>query len=158
MKASLWFTWTPSGAGWADCTIADTVSEAQLIVSHLTPAPEELISAVTALALGEPGDHKVLFEAEPNGYLWHLSPDGDAVDIRIVAYADTSARNRPGDVLWEARHPIEVLARSVLRGFDRVAADLGEDGWYADWRRPFPRRELAALRTAWRRRSGEWTG
>lgn len=149
MKASLWFTWTLSGSGWADCTIADIAGEAQLVVSYITDAPAELIGAATRLALGEPGDHKVMFEAEPNGYLWHLSPDGDAVDIRIVEYADASMRNRPGEVLWEGRHPIEVLARSVLRGFDRVDFDLGEDRWYADWRRPFPRRELEALRTAW---------
>ncbi|WP_406279909.1 hypothetical protein [Embleya sp. NBC_00896] len=153
MKASLSFTWTLSGSGWADCTIADAVAEAQLIVSYITNAPEELITAVTRIALGEPGDRKVMFEAEPNGYLWILSPDGEAVDIRIVEYADTSARNRPGAVLWEAGHPIEVLARSVLRGFDRVAADLGEDGWFADWKRPFPRDELEALRLAYRKLS-----
>ncbi|WP_126643468.1 hypothetical protein [Embleya hyalina] len=148
MKASLSFTWTLSGAGWADCVIADANAEAQMLVSYVTPAPEELIGAVTRLALGESGDHKVMFEAEPNGFLWHLSPDGDAVEIRIVEYPDTSRRSRPGAVLWEARHPIEVVARCVLRGFDRVDADRGEDGWYADWKRPFPRRELEQLRRA----------
>src|SRR3954452_3114858 len=100
MKASLSFTWALSGSGWADCAIGDPAAEAQMIVSYLTNAPEELITAVTRLALGEPGDHRVMFEAEPNGYLWILSPDGDAVDIRIVEYADTSLRNRPGGVLW----------------------------------------------------------
>jgi hypothetical protein len=149
MKASLSFTWTLSGSGWADCVVADTVAEAQLIVSYITDAPEELIGAVRDVASGESADRKVMFEAEPNGYLWTLSPDGDAVDIDIVEYADTSLRNRPGAVLWATRQPIVTLARCVLRGFDRVAADLGDDRWYADWKRPFPHRELTALRTAY---------
>ncbi|WP_161354067.1 hypothetical protein [Streptomyces sp. SID3343] len=151
MKASLSFTWALSGSGWADCTIVDTAAEAQMIVSYITNAPEELITAVTRVALGEPGDRKVMFEAEPNGYLWILSPDGGEVDIRIVEYADTSLRNRPGAVLWESRQPIEALARCVLRGFDRVYADLGDDGWFANWKRPFPQAESAALRVAWRK-------
>ncbi|MFI1580415.1 hypothetical protein [Embleya sp. NPDC020630] len=146
MKASLSFTWTLSGAGWADCVVADADAEAQMLVSYISPAPEELIGAVTRLALGESGDHKVKFEAEPNGFLWHLSPDGDAVEIRVVESPDTSRRSRPGTVSWEARHPIEAPARCVPRGLDRVHADRGEDGWYADWRRPFPRRELEQLR------------
>ncbi|MFE5333822.1 hypothetical protein ACFRCG_46275 [Embleya sp. NPDC056575] len=115
MKASRSFTRTLSGAGWADRIIADADAKARMLVSYITPAPEELIGAV---------------------------------EIRIVEYPDASRRSRAGTVSWEARHPIEAPARCVLRGFDRVDADRGEDGWYADWKRPFPRREPEQPRRA----------
>jgi len=150
MKASLSFAWTVSGCGWADCAVADRDGELEFVVSHLTDAPTELIVGVTRVVLGPATDVRVVFEAEPNGYRWEFDRDGSEVDMRIVAFADTAARNRPGDVLWESRQPVETLARCVLLGFDRVVADLGEDGWLGQWRRPFPRRELEALRLAWR--------
>lgn len=154
MKASLSFAWTVSGSGWADCAVADRAGDVEIVVSHLSDAPAELIVAVTRVVRGSTAGVKVMFEAEPNGYLWEFDRDGTEVDMRIVAYADSALRNRPGDVLWESRQPVETLARCVVRGFDRAVADLGEDRWQGQWRRPFPGTELEALRTAWRETAG----
>lgn len=44
----------------------------------------------------------------------------------------------------------ELVARAVVRAFDRVAHELGDEAYESEWRGPFPRRELERLRVTWR--------
>lgn len=114
------FTWTLRPAGWVDCHVEDSRGRAEASVSYITPAPEEFLTAVARLVLGAT-EQRVQFQAEPRGFRW----------------------------IWTSRQPIDTLTRTVIRAFDQVENEHGEDGYLEHWRSPFPRHELEALRTAW---------
>ena len=75
----------------------------------------------------------------------------NTVAIHLVEAADWKTPEHAGSLLWRSDQPTTTLARTVLRAFDNVVDDLGEIGYQTEWGRPFPRHELEALRTAWRR-------
>ncbi|GGU76302.1 hypothetical protein GCM10010178_79460 [Lentzea flava] len=133
-------TWTVR-AGWADVEVADHRGEALITASYISPAPEDLLGAVTRLLRGEP-EARVRFEAEPAVYRWDFERDGDSACVRLV--------EQPSTEIWSTRQPLGALARVVVRCFDSVADRQGEDGYHREWRRPFPRAELEGLRAAWR--------
>jgi hypothetical protein len=83
----------------------------------------------------------VTFEGEPRQYRVSLEPAGGNIQIRVL---DSAIE------LWAEPVPVDDVARSVVRAFDRVARELGDEAYEAQWRRPFPHRELETLRATWR--------
>ncbi|MFI2352652.1 hypothetical protein ACH492_37840 [Streptomyces sp. NPDC019443] len=144
--AALSFTWTLQHHGWAFCRVTDGQAEAEAMASYVTGGPEQFLYAIARLALTEP-ETRAEFEAEPR---WFFRREGAEVEMRLVMADDFQAPDSSGSVLWSSRQPIDVLCRAAIRAFDQVAHDLGEDGYEAQWGRPFPRNELQGLRTAWR--------
>lgn len=144
--ADLSMSWTVS-TGSANVRVADRQAEATVIASYVTGAPEDFLGAVRRLLRGDT-DARVDFEAEPTVYRWHFSRDGDVVEVRLAEHPDG---RRPGTEIWSTRQPLGTLARVTVRCFDAVA-QRGEAEYEREWRRPFPRSDLEALRTAWRSR------
>jgi hypothetical protein len=147
--ARMSLTWTLEQHGWARCVVADERAHAEAVVSYVTGGPEELLSAVARLVLGA-NETRAEFEAEPTVYRWIFQRTGDDADIRLMQVAEHKLPDASGTLIWTSRQPIHNLARVVVRAFDAVLTTHGEDGYQAQWRRPFPRVELAALRAAWR--------
>jgi hypothetical protein len=146
------FTWTLVPHGWAACTIADDQAVAVTHASHIRAGPEDLLTAVARLALGNT-DARAEFEAEPTTYRWIFHRIGGDVDIRILELPDFRHADRDGTQIWASRQPLGTLARAVIRAFDEVAWKHGDDRYQDTWREPFPHTELEALRRAWRNRA-----
>jgi hypothetical protein len=143
--ADLSMTWTVR-AGFADIHVADLQAEASAAASYVTGAPEDFLTAVRSLLHGDTGT-TVEFEAEPTVYRWHFNRTGRIVEVQLSEHA---RRGRPGTVIWSTSQPLDILARVTIRCFDAVAQQ-GEAEYEREWHHLFPRLELEALRTAWRR-------
>jgi hypothetical protein len=148
------FTWTLAGHGWADCTVADDQSETQATASYITDAPEDLLTAVARLVLGE-NQTLAQFEAEPTAFRWIFHREGNDVWIQLLLLADSDKHDKAGTEIWSSWQTVDTLARAFIRGFDQVAHKYGESGYHGKWGHPFPRLELEALRTAWRNHGSE---
>lgn len=147
--ATMSFTWTLRRAGWVDCHVEDNDGQADTCISYITQAPEDFIAALTRLVLGAT-EQRVQFEAEPTAYRWIFTQAQGHVDIRLLEVPSDTLPDTSGTIIWTSLQPIDTLARTVIRAFDKVEQEHGEDGYHEHWRRPFPRQELEALRTAWR--------
>ena len=147
------FTWTLAGHGWADCTIADGQAEAEATASYITTAPEDLLTAVARLILGEK-ETRAQLDAEPTIFRWIFHREGNDVRVQLLELADSGRHDNAGTELWSSRQAVDVLARAFIRAFDEVAHKYGESGYHGKWGHPFPRLELEALRAAWRSHSG----
>jgi hypothetical protein len=141
--------WTLRHHGWAFCSVSDDNTSAEVVVSYVTDGPEQLLRAVARLVLYET-DTQAEFEAEPIVYRWFFHRHGNTVDIRLVEAADARTPEHDGNLIWHSQRSTTTLARTVIRAFDTVAADVGEIDYQTQWGRAFPRHELEALRTAWR--------
>lgn len=141
--------WTVGTAGWADCVIADQDAEVTVESSYITAAPEELLTAVARLMTGE-SETRADFEAEPTRIRWIFHRDSKDVRIRILQLPHRRSGDPAGIEIWASQQPLEVLVRTVIRCFDKVAETYGESEYHSRWRRRFPRPELEALRTLWR--------
>jgi hypothetical protein len=153
--AHLHLAWVLSGRGWADCTVRDLQAEAEVTASYITAAPEDLLTAVTRLIVGET-ECRAQFEAEPTAFRWIFYHDGTNVWIRLLELADGSDHDNKGTEIWSTQQNIDVVARAVIRCFDEVVSKYGESAYRGKWGEHFPRTELEALRTAWRERRGGW--
>ncbi|HZD70033.1 MAG TPA: hypothetical protein VFA45_14355, partial [Actinomycetes bacterium] len=60
-------TWTLEGRGWAKCTVTDEQTQAEVTASYLSSAPEDLLTAVMRLVLGD-NETRAQFEAEPTAF------------------------------------------------------------------------------------------
>jgi hypothetical protein len=144
---SLAITWTLRSHGWASVKVADDHGEGEAIASYVTDGPEQFLYAIARLVLGDV-DTRAELEGEPQVYRWFFHRNGSAVDVRLLLADDDQAPDNSGMVLWSGRHTITALARSVVRAFDRIDHEQGEESYESQWSRPFPRTELEALRTA----------
>jgi hypothetical protein len=144
------FTWTLIHRGWAECTVTDDQATARVIASCITAAPEDLLAAVARLIAGEL-ETRAEFDAEGTDYRWIFQRDGRSVQIRLLELALDTDHDEAATEIWATRQTIDSLARAVIRGFDEVASTNGETGYQDQWRRPFPRFELEALRAVWKR-------
>lgn len=149
--AELRLSWNLSGRGWADCTVADHEAEAVITASYITMAPEDLMTAVVRLLVGE-GEARAQFEAEPTAFRWIFYREGETVWIQLLELPDANRHDRAGTEIWTSWQTLDNVARAVIRCFDDVARTHGESGYHAKWGYPFPRCELEALRTSWRSR------
>lgn len=129
------FGWDLSGAGWAELS----VGEATLVVSYVGSGPEALLEAVTRALLGHAGE--VTFEGEPQRYRVTFDRVGDEIRIRVTEFETE---------LWAGSHPLDEVARSVVRALDRVANEFDDEAHESEWRGAFPHRELERLRATWR--------
>ena len=144
------FSWSLSGIGSADCTVADKNSEAVATASYLPPAPEELLTAVTRLVAGET-DTCAQFEAEPTAYRWRFRCGGDdRVRVQLLHLLDRRCHDEAGTEIWSSWQTTGTVVRAIIRAFDDVAYTHRESGYEDKWRSPFPRDELEKLRQAWR--------
>jgi len=79
-----------------------------------------------------------------------LRPRPGQVTIRLFEVPDEALTDEARTLLWTSRQPLDTLARTIVRAFDRVEEEHGEAGYLQQWRSPFPHQQLDALRTAWR--------
>lgn len=148
MKGML-LRWILSGHGWADCGVADNHGEAELTASCITAAPEELLTAVMRLVLGE-AETRAQFEAEPVAFRWRFHRGADEVWIQLLQLPDGRRHDTAGSEIWSSWQTVDTVARAVIRCFDDVAHQYGESAYHDKWGSPFPRPELEKLRTAWK--------
>lgn len=141
-------TWTLTGTGWAECTLADRQGSVTLTASHLSDAPARLLAAVARLVAGET-ETRAQFEAEPTAYRWVLYREGDEAWLRVLELRDGGDHDNRGTEVWSRQLPLDELACAVVRCFDEVAHRYGVSGYRGRWREHFPDAELAALRRAW---------
>jgi hypothetical protein len=144
------FTWRLAGHGWADCTVTDDHAEAEVTVSYISAAPEDLLTAVASLISGDK-QARAQFEAEPTAYRWLFYREGDDVWIQLLQLPDSRKHDKAGTEIWSSWQATDTLARAIIRGFDEVARKHGESGYHDKWGSPFPRTELEALRNSWRK-------
>jgi hypothetical protein len=135
--------------GWAVCALGDEGARTEALVSYVADGPEEFLTAVARLLLGW-SHTRVEFVAEPEAHRLIFHRDLTEVDVRLLHIRTRDLPDEAGTTVWTTRQPLTVLARAVIRAFDAVDEEQGEAGYLAAWQRPFPRAELAALRTAWR--------
>ncbi|MEV7394311.1 MULTISPECIES: hypothetical protein [unclassified Streptomyces] len=152
--ALLRLVWVLSGQGWADCIVSDHQAEAEVTASHITAAPEEFLTAVTRLAVGET-ECRTQFEAEPTAFRWIFYREGTNVWIRLLELAHGSAHDNTGSEIWSTQQDIGDVARAVMRCFDEVLREYGESAYRGKRGEHFPRTELEALRSAWRERRSD---
>lgn len=120
--------WTLGAHGWADCTLEDDHALVELTASYITRAPEELLTAVVQVVVGET-ETRAQFEAEPTAYRWIFYRDGEHVWIRVLELRDGSDHDNRGAELWSSQMGVEQLVRAVIRCFDGVAHTYGESGY-----------------------------
>jgi hypothetical protein len=147
--AKMSVTWTLTGTGWADFTVADEHAEASGTVSYITATPEDLLTAVARLTLGEK-EIRVQLEAEPTVFRWIFYRAYSDVWVQVLELANGGKPDKAGTEIWSSWQTTDTVARAFIRAFDEVAHKYGESGYHGRWRSPFPRFELEALRTAWR--------
>ncbi|WP_405763979.1 hypothetical protein OG539_01630 [Actinacidiphila glaucinigra] len=153
--AHLRLAWVLSGRGWAGCIVSDHQTEAEVTASYITAAPEDLLTAVTRLIVGET-ECRAQFEAEPTAFRWIFYREDTNVWIRLLELARGSDHDNSGTEIWSTQQNIDVVARAVIRCFDEVVREYGESAYRGKWGEHFPRTELEALRTAWREHRGDW--
>ncbi|WP_186001461.1 hypothetical protein [Streptomyces sp. IB201691-2A2] len=153
--AHLRLAWVLSGRGWADCIVGDQQTDAEVTASCITAAPEDLLTAVTRLIVGET-ECRAQFEAEPTAFRWIFYREGTDVWIRLLELARGSDHDNAGTEIWSTQQHIDVVARAVIRCFDEVVSKYGESAYRGKWGEHFPRTELEVLRTAWRDHRGDW--
>jgi hypothetical protein len=148
--ADMSMTWDVH-AGWAGVTVADHLTEARADATYVSAAPEDFLTAVARLVLGD-NETRADFLAGTTTFRWIFCHEGTDVWIHLLDLPDGRTNDSAGTEIWSSQQNVDTLARVVIRCFDQVARKYGEDGYLVEWRRPFPRLELDALRTAWRAR------
>jgi len=149
MTTGMRMTWVLDGRGWATCTVEDHQAKAEVSVSYISNAPEDLLTAVARLLTGQ-AETRAQFEAEPTAYRWIFYRQVDDVWICLLELPDGRAPDNKGTEIWSGRLGIDALGRAVIRCFDEVARTYGESGYRGTWGEHFPRIELEALRRLWR--------
>ena len=105
---------------------------------------------MTRLVLGE-AETRAQFEAEPTAFRWNFQRQGDDVSIQLLESPDGRKPDKNATQIWSTLQHITTVARAVIRCFDDVAQKYGESEYRGTWRDHFPRSELEALSTAWRK-------
>lgn len=144
MRFSL--SWTLVGRGWAKCEVGDGQQEFAHLVSYIG-GPEELLTAVARLVTGAEQIVAHLPD-EPALYRWDFLRHDRTVAV-TVSELTGGTRTSPSVERWSGTVTVDQLARTVLRCFDRVLHEHGQDGYEESWCRPFPAFEVEALRSAW---------
>ncbi|WP_301549315.1 hypothetical protein [Planomonospora parontospora] len=130
----------------------------EVAVSYFPPhTVEELLAAVARLVVGEQ-ETRAQFEAEPTAFRWIFYRGDTDVWIRLLRLPDGSKHDKAGTEIWSSWQTVDSVAQAVIRCFDQVAHSYGESTYHAKWGHPFPRRELEALRAAWRGLASESRG
>lgn len=148
MTAGIRITWTLGAHGWADFVVEDHQAKAELTASYISNAPEEFLTVVARLVVGET-EARAQFEAEPTAYRWIFYREAADVWIRLLELRRGSDHDNRGTQIWSSQLPIEALARAVVRCFDEVSRTYSESGYRGKWGEHFPRTELEALRRLW---------
>ncbi|WP_208635048.1 hypothetical protein [Streptomyces albovinaceus] len=148
MTIGLRLDWRLDGHGWADCTVTDLHASIVLTASSIASAPEEFLTALARLAVGEM-ESRAQFEAEPTAYRWIFYREDEHVWVRVLELRDGSDHDNKGTELWSSQYAIDELVRAAIRCFDHVARTYGESGYRGKWGEHFPRTELEALRRLW---------
>jgi hypothetical protein len=145
VTTGLRIAWRLDGHGWADCTVTDHRAVVVLTASHITSAPEELLTASARLIAGET-ETRAQFEAEPTAARWIFYREDEHVRVRVLELRNGGHHDNKGTEVWSGHCTVDELARAVIRCFDDVARTYGESGYRGKWGEHFPRTELEALR------------
>jgi hypothetical protein len=145
--------WTLTGAGWADCAVADHEAEAVVVASYITAAPEDLLTAVARIVSGE-SEIRVEFEAEPTEYRWIFYRQSEDVWIPLLELPNSGRHDNAGTEIWSSWQTVDTVARTAPSSAASTTSlgPYGESRYHGKWRSPFPRAELEALRRLWRDR------
>lgn len=135
-----------TGPGWADCLVEINGQRAKVTASYLSDALHDLCCATAAILKGGTSSEAV-FEEEPGAYRW-LFDRVSATSLRVRILDDViAARNRGGTAILDAEcHPAE-LGDALASELARLLAELGEEGYLAQWvEYPFPRAAFEELK------------
>jgi hypothetical protein len=140
------FRFALTGVGWAEGRLSDGSQHVRLTASYLTDALGDLLAAVESLLSGAP-HAAATWEAEPAQFRWLVDRAGGGVgrDVHVRVVPARSTAYRDGEPIFETVCSLEDLARAVASEADAVLGALGEDGYRARWRRPFPLDRLRAV-------------
>lgn len=136
----------------AECQIDVDGTHLFMHVSYFSDAFDDLVRAtLTMLATGSV--ETAVFNDLPGTYRWRLTPAGDRLNIRIVTYDDTFARedDPTGWLSFDADCRLRTFAGAVVSAGQRLLATHGEDGCAEQWGHPFPAAPLAQLKQALRK-------
>ena len=100
--AGMAVSWNFCGRGWADVVVSDWRAEVRVAASYVSAAPEELLTAVARLVLGEE-EVRAQFEAEPTVFRWVFRRDGGGVEIRLLELPDGRGHDDAGTEIWSKR-------------------------------------------------------
>ena len=140
------FSYKLTGHGWADATISDGVTEAQLTASYLSDALRDLVEAVVSLMQG--ADRAMcLWLGEPWEHHWILERQGDDVGVTIVwfDYPCSQSLNERGKVIFSTRCGLRKFAMILLNQLWQLLKDWGIDGYRTRWGHAFPMVEYRTL-------------
>lgn len=140
------FDYRLTGAGWSKAEIRIGPVSASLSASYLDDALGELLAGVLAMARGAE-QVRVSWTEEPGEFRWVLTARGDAVDVRIVWFADmwSDAADDEGDERLRATCSLASLCAGVADGARVVLTEHGAAGYWERWRHDFPAQSLAEL-------------
>jgi hypothetical protein len=104
----------------------------------------DLLRGVAALREGAES-LAVKWNTEPEEYDWLISRQGEAVELKIVRYPDHRRAADESSEIFAYRVPLEEFCRAVEAEARELQARSERDVFESNWRRPFPKQELAAL-------------
>lgn len=144
MGISLSFTLVARGS--AILTIEVDRTSITLYPSYLADSFEHLLIATVDAVEGRTGRPVLVIEEPGTSYLF-LSPEGDAVDIRITTWSEAFAReiNPGGETAFAARCRLRTFAGAVLSAAQGLLSAHGENGYRNQWGHAFPTARMGEL-------------
>lgn len=151
MSAAFRFRLDIEEHGWARLAVeVDSQAFETSDISFVTDALGDLARAAADLVQGMERS-VVRFDGEPVETRLVIERVS-AVDLRlrVLRFANFNRKRAadPGAELFNAIVPIDAFARGVLRDADRIRNETGEAAYEKSWNRPYPARDVEALRAA----------
>lgn len=141
-----------SGRGWSRLLICGGEQRCELIISYIS-SPFEDLCHFALEAIGDPTyarqEQIARWEGEPE--LWEvavLPVNEDRLRLRVLH--STGYGPLPPQTIFDQLVPRYGFAYAVLRSGEGMLALAGEDGYEAEWARPFPTRTFRRLQHALR--------
>ena len=143
MRTSLVIDYKLTGAGWAECTIADGEQSCTITASYLSDAFGDLVLSAVALLhwfntlsfsfVEEPGEFRWVFSSKPN----------NEIELRIL---DGYGPDDECELLFQTVCLRTVFGNAVLNAGNNLLKEYGEDGYLKKWvEYPFPTESLNEL-------------
>lgn len=145
------FEFNLGGHGGADGEITDETAHASIPASYISDALGDLLYAVWRISQGDPTS-RFSWADEPGEWRWIMTRDDRDVSLRVLWF---DGRHPPrtdehGELIFQTRQDVTVLARAFALGASRALAKNGEEGFLESWGHPFPTRKLEVLQAALR--------
>ncbi len=167
------FSYALIGTGWSEAYMSDGRNWLRPTASYLSDALRAFTDAVDAVVRGR-DRVACMWEEEPGNFLWLFEGQGSSVTVSVywndrgfdqfwwnrlnmggpdyidIAFEPPVGR-LPGELRGRFATTRHELGVGVLGALDKLADDLGDQGYLDKWsRHPFPHREHERLRAALR--------